>query len=82
MNYFPIMQDANICIKLCVLKLVNMCLLRGEHFLVGNILEHYGKGAQELASILNVSFVIKLHTMCHFYLGFVRMDVRKVKDSS
>jgi hypothetical protein len=26
--------------------------------------------------------VIKLHTMCHFDLGFVRMDVRKVKDSS
>jgi len=54
----------------------------GEHFLVLNILKHYGKRAQELASLLNVSFVIKLHTMCHFDLGFVRMDVRKVKDSS
>jgi hypothetical protein len=82
MNYFPIMQDANMCIKLCVLELVNMCFLRGEHFLVGNILEHYGKGVQELASLLNVSLMIKLHTTCRFYLGFIRMDVRVVKDNS
>ncbi len=79
MNYFPIMQDANMCIKLCVLEIVNVCLLRGEHFLVGNILEHYGKGVQELASLLNVSFVIKLHTTCHFSLGFVGMDVKVVQ---
>ncbi len=70
MNYFPIMQDANMCIKLCALELVNVCLLRGEHLLVGNILKHYGKGVQELASILNVSFVIELHTTCGFCLGF------------
>ncbi len=38
------MQDANTCIKLCALELVNVCLLQGEHFLAGNILEHYGKG--------------------------------------
>jgi hypothetical protein len=44
MNYFPIMQDANMCIKLCALELANVCLLQDEHFLVGNILEHYGKG--------------------------------------
>jgi hypothetical protein len=73
------MQDANMCIKLCALEIVNECLLRGEHFLVRNILEHYGKGVQELASLLNVSFVIKLHTTCHFSLGFVGMDVKVVQ---
>jgi hypothetical protein len=75
MNYFPIMQDANMCIKLCALELVNVCLLRGEHFLVGNILKHYGKGVQELASLLNVSLVIELHITCHFSLSFIKMDV-------
>jgi hypothetical protein len=59
------MQDANMCIKLCAIELVNVCLLRGEYFLVGNILEHYGKGVQELASQLNVSLMIELHTTCH-----------------
>ncbi len=31
------MFDANMCIKQCLMKLVNVCLLRDEHFLVGNI---------------------------------------------
>jgi hypothetical protein len=79
MNYFPIMQDANMCIKLRALKLVNMCLLQGEHFLVGNILKHYGKGVQELASLLNVSLVIELHITCHFSSGFFGMNVRMVQ---
>jgi hypothetical protein len=69
------MQDANMCIKLCALKLVNVYPLRGEHFLVGNILEHYGTGVQELA---NVSLVIELHTTC-FSLIFIGMDVRVVQ---
>jgi hypothetical protein len=73
------MQDANMCMKLCALELVNVCLLLGEHFLVRNIFKHYGKGVQKLASLLNVSLVIKLHMMCHFSLGFVRMDVRMVQ---
>jgi hypothetical protein len=67
------------CIKLCVIKLVNMCLLRGEHFLVGNIFKQYGKGVQELASLLNVSLMIELHTTCCFSLGFVKMDVKVVQ---
>jgi hypothetical protein len=46
---------------------------------VKNILEHYGKGVQELASILNVSLVIELHTTCHFSLNFIGMDVRVVQ---
>ncbi len=50
-----------------------------EHFLVGNILERYGKGVQELASLLNVSFVIELYTTSHFPLGFIGMDVRVVQ---
>jgi hypothetical protein len=73
------MQDVNMCIKLCVLELVNMCLLQSEHLLVGRILEHYEKGVQELASLLNVSLVIKLHTTCHFSSGFVGMDVEVVQ---
>ncbi len=64
------------CIKLCVLKLVNLCLLWSEHFLVGNLLEYYGKGVQELASLLNVSFVIELHTMCLFFFGFCQDECR------
>jgi hypothetical protein len=28
MNYFPMMQDANMCIKLCALELVNVSSLR------------------------------------------------------
>jgi len=75
---FPIMQDANMCIKLCALELVNICLLRGEHFLVGNILKQYGKGVQELASLVNVSFVIEQHTTCHFSSSVVWMDVKVV----
>ncbi len=75
---FPIMQDANMCIKLCALELVNICLLRGEHFLVGNILKQYGKGVQKLASLLNVSFVKEQHTMCHFSSSVVWMDVKVV----
>jgi hypothetical protein len=73
------MQDANMCIKLRALELVNVCLLRGEHFLVGNVLEHYGKGVQELASLLNVSLMIKLHTTCRFSLNFIEMDVKVVQ---
>ncbi len=79
MNHFPIMQDANMCIKLCALELVNVYPLRGEHFLVGNILEHYGTRVQELANLLNVSLVIELHTTCCFSLSFIGMDVRVVQ---
>jgi hypothetical protein len=74
------MQDANMCIKLRALELVNVCLLRGEHFLVGNVLEHYGKGVQELASLLNVSLMIKLHTTYHFSSISVKMDVKAIQE--
>jgi hypothetical protein len=80
MNYFPIMQDANMCIKLCALELVNMCLMQGEHFLVGNISEHSRKGVQELASLLNVSFMIELHTTCHFSSSFFGTNVKVVQE--
>jgi hypothetical protein len=62
------------CFKAC--KRVSSMI---EHFLVGNILERYGKGVQELASLLNVSFVIELYTTSHFPLGFIGMDVRVVQ---
>jgi hypothetical protein len=57
-----------------------MCLLLGEHFLVGNIFKHYGKGVQELASLLNVSLVIELHIMCHFSSSFFGTNVRVVQE--
>jgi hypothetical protein len=76
------MQDANMCVKLCALELVNVCLLQGEHFLIGNIFKICGKGVQELASLLNISLVIKLHATRYFSSSFIGMDVRSVQGSS
>jgi hypothetical protein len=66
------MHDANMCIKQCALELVNMCILLSENFLIGNIFKWHGKGVQEFASLPNISFMIKLHSMCHLSSGSLR----------
>jgi hypothetical protein len=58
-----------------------MCVFCKAKILDWKYFENLWEGVQELASLLNISLVIKLHTTCYFSLGFIKMDVRAVKGS-